>query len=241
MSNPFSAGKDSGRTDRRGAPGDDLSPAGEVILHDPLPAGFPARAKSSREGALNGIRRRLAALLVGVAALVPTVGVTPANAIFFAGTCQLKVIVHFSEAVGFGTIGNPAYWIEVDPLAGGVKPCQLTDTLLDPLRNTAVTASGTSALFDCDSAVADGGWSQSWIKSNGLYSPAPVTGGSHKLYGTWDSWVLESEGTTAVRYASVMLLTLDPSWATQDATKCATGDAYELHMIGMQVFQDPEV
>ena len=189
---------------------------------------------------MNVIRRRTAALLLGIAALVPTVGVNPANAIFFVGTCQLHVVFHLSQPIGFGTLGNPSYWIEVNALGGGMS-CQLTDNVLDPLRYTYVAASGNSTVFDCDVAVGAGGWSQEWVKGNGQHSPPSVDGGRHKLFGTFGDWLLEVEGPNPVRFAGVIALTLDTGRAGSIATDCANGSLWELSTIGTQVFQDPEV
>ena len=190
---------------------------------------------------MSAIRRRIAALAVGIAVLVPTAGVNPANAIFFAGTCELKVIFRFSEPIGFGTLGNPSYTIRVEALHPDVMACQITDKVLDPLRHTGVTANGTSSIWDCDSVLAAGGWSQSWWHANGSSSPAPVNGGYHKVVGTWDNWVIEAEGPNVVNFASVIPLRLDPTRAANATLGCATNSLTELHTIGTQVFQDPKV
>jgi hypothetical protein len=120
-------------------------------------------------------------------------------------------------------------------------PCVLTDTLpFDLLRNTTVTASGGSNLFNCDAVVASGGWTQWWFKSSGEPSPQPVIGGFHKLYGTYDNWVLETEAANPVQFAGAIHLRLDPAWAAQTSVGCSNGSLWELHTIGTQVFQDPQ-
>jgi hypothetical protein len=190
---------------------------------------------------LNGIRRRLVSLVMGVAALTPMMGATPANAIFFVGTCELQVVFHFTEPIGFATTGNPSYWIEVAPLVNGVMPCQITDKVLDPLRNTGVTANGTSSVWNCDAALGGGAWSQSWWHANGSYSPAPVNGGRHTVAGTWDNWILEAQGPNPVNFAGVIPLRLNPGRAAAMTAKCSNGTAWELYTIGTLVFQDPTV
>jgi hypothetical protein len=190
---------------------------------------------------LSGIRRRLVALVVGVAALTPTIGTTPANAIFFVGTCELQVVFHFNESIGFATVGNPGYWLEVIPLHGGLMPCQITDKVLDPLRDTGITASGSSSIFNCEAAFGGGGWSQSWWHANGSPSPAPVNSGRHTVAGTWDNWVIEAQGPNPVNFASVIPLRADPGRIGEMAAKCSNGSLWELYTIGTQVFQDPTV
>jgi hypothetical protein len=187
------------------------------------------------------MRRRILALVLAVFALVPTIGApaqaTDAKVLFYAGACELRITFHFfGEPIGFGTLGNPDYWLEVHP----VTSCVLTDDPVDPLRTTEASASGGSSLFDCDAAVGSGSWSQGWRKSNGVYSPMPVDGGRHKVYGTWDNWVIETEGPSVANFAGAIYLNLDPTWAGQAAAACSNGSLWELHMIGTQVFQDPQ-
>jgi hypothetical protein len=190
---------------------------------------------------LNAIRRRLIAIIVGVAALTPTIGTTPANAIFFVGTCELQVVFHFNQPIGFATVGNPGYWIEVAPLQAGVMPCQITDKVLDPLRNTGITANGSSSIWNCDAVLAGGGWSQSWSHANGSPSPAPVSGGQHTVTGAWDNWVLQAQGPNPVNYASIIPLRANPTRIAAMAARCSNGSLWELYTIGTQVFQDPTV
>ncbi|MGH2712142.1 MAG: hypothetical protein ACRDH9_13205 [Actinomycetota bacterium] len=192
---------------------------------------------------MNQVRRRVLALILGVAAMSSMIGTTPAQAarvLIYAGSCDLRVTFHLNAPIGAGTFGNPGYWIEVRPLTA-LPPCQLSDDPLDPLRTTTVVASGSSSLFNCDSVVAAGGWSQSWQKSGGTYSPTPVSGGRHKLYGTYDNWILETEGPTVVNFAGVTLLTVDPFYAGMTAAACSNGSLWELHTIGTQVFEDPQL
>jgi hypothetical protein len=191
------------------------------------------------------MRRRILALSLAVASLVPAMG--PASAqtpdvkvLFYAGTCELKIVFHFNEPMGFGTLGNPGYWLEVLP-AGPLMPCQLSDDPVDPQRNTDVTANGNSSLFDCNAAVGSGGWSQDWRKANGVYTPQPVDGGRHKVFGSWDHWVIETEGRTITQFAGAIFLKLDAVWAAQAVTQCSNGSLWELHMTGTQVFQDPQL
>jgi hypothetical protein len=190
------------------------------------------------------MQRRILFLTLAIAALIPgapaaSAQTTGAKVVVYAGTCELRVTFHFNGPIGFGTLTNPGYTIEVQPVSG-VMPCQLSDDPLNPLRNTEVTASGSSSLFDCDTAVASGGWSQSWTKGNGTYSPQPVSGGRHKVFGTWDNWVIETEGPSIATFAGALYLQLDPLWAAQNAVACSNGSLWELHMIGTQVFQDPQ-
>ena len=208
-----------------------------------VPVSGAGEVEKRRE--LKVMRRRILALVLAVAALSSTVASAsaqeaPARVLVYAGSCQLKITFHFDERLAVGSLGNPGYWLEVRP-AGPVMPCQISDDPIDPLRNTAVTASGNSTLFDCDTALAAGGWSQSWTTSDGVGSPAPVPTGMHRVYGTWDNWIMETEGAPFTRFAGVIHLTLDPTWAGQTAAACSNGSLWELHMIGVQVFQDPEV
>jgi len=190
------------------------------------------------------VRRRILALVVGLAALTPTMA-APASAsdakmTIYAGTCQLRVIFHFlSQPIGFATLNNPSYWIEVQPLVG--PPCVVTDDPLDPLRTTSVTASGNSDIFNCAAAVGSGGWSQSWRKGSGVHSPAPVDGGSHRFYGSYNEWVIETEGSSVLNFAGTIYLTLDPTRAAFTSAACTSGSLWELQMIGTQVFEDPQL
>jgi hypothetical protein len=88
--------------------------------------------------------------------------------------------------------------------------------------------------------VASGSWSQSWTKANGTPTPEPVQSGRHKVFGTWDNWVIETEGPSATTFAGAIYLQLDPLWAGQAAAQCSNGSLWELHMIGTQAFQDPQ-
>jgi hypothetical protein len=190
------------------------------------------------------MRRRILFLTLAIAALIPaapaaSAQTTGAKVVVYTGTCQLRVTFHFNGPIGAGTLTHPGYSLEVQPL-GGVMPCQLSDDPLDPLRNTAVSASGNSTLFDCDTAVASGGWSQWWTKANGTPTPQPVVGGRHKVFGTWDNWVIETEGASVVNFGGALYLHLDPLWAAQAAVACSNGSLWELHTIGTQVFQDPQ-
>ena len=190
------------------------------------------------------VRRRILALVVGLAALTPTmaapVSASDTKVVIYAGTCQLRVTFHFiGEPIGFATLGNPGYWIEVQPLVG--PPCVITDDPLDPLRTTSVTASGGSDIFDCEAVVASGSWSQSWTKGSGVHSPQPVSGGRHKLYGTYDNWILETEGPSVVQFAGAIHLRLDPTRAAFTSAACASRSLWELQTIGTQVFEDPHL
>jgi hypothetical protein len=157
--------------------------------------------------------------------------------LIYAGSCQLSVTFRFqSQPIGFGTFRNPSYTIDAFPLL----PCQLTDDVLDPLRSTSITASGGSDIFNCEAVVASGSWSQSWQKGNGSYSPQPVIGGSHRVYGTYDNWVMELEGPSVVQFAGAIHLRLDPTRAAFTSAACASGSLWELQTIGTQVFEDPQ-
>jgi hypothetical protein len=180
-------------------------------------------------------------LVLGLAALAPALGAPAAQAneakvVIYAGTCLLRVTFHLSEPIGYATLGAPGYDVEVQP----VTPCVLSDDVLDPLRNTTVSASGGSSLFNCDSVVGFGGWSQWWEKSGGVNSPQPVVGGRHKLFGTFDNWLLELEGPSVVTFAGAAHLRLDPLYAGFTAAACSNGSLWELHTIGLQVFEDPQ-
>jgi hypothetical protein len=187
------------------------------------------------------MRRRTLALVLAVSALIPAIGPASAHTpdlrvVLYTGNCQLRVTFHFTQPIGFGSLTNPGYSLEVQPAA----PCVLTDDPIDPLRTTEVIASGSSSLFDCNSAVGSGSWSQWWRKSNGVYSPAPVDGGRHKVFGTWDNWVMETEGPSVVTFAGAIHLRLDPLWASHAAIHCSNNTLWELHTIGTQVFEDPQ-
>jgi len=187
------------------------------------------------------VRRRILALVLGVTALIPSVGASPASSadkvLIYAGSCQLSVTFRFqSQPIGFGTFRNPSYTIDAFPLL----PCQLTDDVLDPLRSTSITASGGSDIFNCEAVVASGNWSQWWRKGDGTYSPQPVVGGRHKLYGTYDNWVMELEGPSIVQFAGAIHLRLDPTWAAFTSAACTSGSLWELRTIGTQVFEDPQ-
>jgi hypothetical protein len=189
------------------------------------------------------IRRRILALVLGVVALTPTIGAPPAqasraNLVIYAGSCPLEVTFKFHEPIGVGTLGAPGYDLEVGQYLG--LPCVLTDDPIDPLRSTTVSAGGGSNLFNCDAALGFGSWNQSWRKGNGIYSPQPVNGGSHRVYGTWDNWVLETEGPSIVTFAGAAHLRLDPLSAGFTAAACSNGSLWELRMIGTQVFEDPQ-
>ena len=192
------------------------------------------------------IRRRILAVALGVAALTSSLGAPSAiaahepKATVYGGACQLSFTFHLNGPIGFATFGRPGYWIEVNPYPGGVMPCVLEDTdLLDPLRNTIVSAEGWSDIFDCDAVVARGSWNQEWLKSNGVQSPIPVYGGRHNLYGTWDNWVLEAEGVNVVQFAGAANLRVDPLWVSQHAAACSNGSLWDVHTIGTFVVEDP--
>ncbi|MGH2691281.1 MAG: hypothetical protein ACRDHM_02145 [Actinomycetota bacterium] len=188
-------------------------------------------------------RRRILGLILGLATLTST-NASPASAadsrvVIYQGSCQLHLTFYFNQPIGFGTFTNPSYSIVAQPVTG-TPPCQITDDPLDPLRTTSITASGWASLWDCDAAVASGGWSQRWYKLNGEPSPGPVEGGGHKLYGTYDNWFLEMEGPNLAQFAGAMHLKIEPAWAGFTAAACSNGSLWELRTIGTQVFQDPQ-
>ena len=189
------------------------------------------------------VRRRSIALILGLTALASTTAVSPADAahkvVIYQGSCQLYLTFHFNNPIGFGRLGNPGYWIEFNQVTG-VPPCQLTDDPLDPLRTTSVSASGRADIWDCGAAVASGGWSQWWVKSNGESSPPAVENGRHRVFGTWDNWILQMEGPNQVQFAGAMHLSLEPAWKAFTAAACTSGSLWELRTIGTQVFQDPQ-
>jgi hypothetical protein len=153
----------------------------------------------------------------------------------YAGSCQLWMTFVFNGPIGFGTFTNPGYTLYVQPMI----PCQLTENGLEPFRHTIVDASGSSSIFDCNTAVASGSWNQWWQDPRGAYTPPPVTGGSHRVYGTFDNWVMELEGPELINFAGAIQLRLDPTYAAYTTNHCAGGSLWELHTIGQQVFEDP--
>jgi hypothetical protein len=189
------------------------------------------------------VRRRILALFLGLASLTPAMGATPARAeqekvVIYTGSCALKITVDLHGPIGFTTLGNPGYDLIVQPLVSSA-PCLLSDDVLSVIRTTTVDAGGSSSIFNCSAVVASGGWSQWWRKPNGIHSPQPVVGGSHRLYGTFGDWVLETEGPSFVNFLGVAHLTVDPTQPNPYAA-CSNGSLWELHLIGTQVFEDPQ-
>lgn len=189
-------------------------------------------------------RRRIVALMLGLAALTPSLSASPASAsndkaTLYAGSCQLTLILHFTEPIGFASFGRPNYSIEVWPFTG-TPACQIAGDRPDPWRSTTVTANGSSDIFSCSAAVAAGGWSQWFQDSQGNYTPMPVVGGQHKLYGTYDNWVMELEGPNVLNFLGAINLRVHPLSIESTAAACTSGSLWDLQLIGTQVFEDPQ-
>lgn len=185
-------------------------------------------------------RRRILAVVLGVATMIPTVGASPANAILFVGACELHVTFHFKSGP-VGLLTAPTYDIEVTGInPTGAGPCQTTEQAFSVVRGTGVWAPGQSSIWSCGAVLSSGNWYQTWHDSNGEPTPPPVEG-RHRVFGTWDNWTIEAEGWNPVNFTSAIELRLDPSWAAQATSDCASGNLWTLRTIGVQVFQDVQV
>src|SRR5436190_2036830 len=63
-------------------------------------------------------------------------------------------------------------------------------------------------------------------------------GGNHTISGTWGAWVMSlGAGLT---FQGVIELHHNPSFAS-DATNCAGSGTSTIHMLGVEVFEDPQL
>jgi len=179
--------------------------------------------------------RRILLVLAATGLLASTAA--PAQAILFVGACTLKVTFSFETAVGLDSA--PDYSVSVAPLDPSVKPCVTTEHFRSVGRTTGVTANNaTSTFWTCDSVLGSGPWFQTWRDADGQLSP-PAVNGSHRIAGTWGAWTMEIEAPDPINFLGVMELTLDPTFAQQATSQCASGSLKTLRTIGVEVFQDP--
>lgn len=173
--------------------------------------------------------------------------VQPAQAGIFSGVCSLELVFHFSGSGMNGTTSAPDYEIEVrpfladfDPLGwSGAQPCVVSGDIENPARDTFVTAdNGDSTIFSCAAVAGGGNWDQGWLRFNGQSAPASVDG-NHTIEGTWDNWVLTATNSS-LTFTGAVQLRLSP-FEHLTAARCATGNIQSLRMVGLFVFQDPEI
>lgn len=185
-------------------------------------------------------RMALLSLHVALLSLVPT---APANAGIFTGTCVLNVTFQFFSPVN-GTTSAPSYSVSIspsaadfDPLWSGTQPCAVSGDV-SPARTTVGGGSGSSTIWSCGAVLASGDWDQSWFNRSGNAGP-PSLNGSHTITGTWDNWEMVVRNPS-LSFTGNIHLTLSP-FENSKALGCAGGGITSLTMIGVMVFQDPEV
>jgi len=184
---------------------------------------------------------RIRSFLVVIAVVALMVPSSSAHASLWGGTCELDVTFTFSSPIrrldplaltrpGYSISVAPA--VDLDPLTGGSQPCAVTLSGTNPFRETSVSASGTSTLWTCEAANADGSWTQGW---NG--SP-PSVNGSHLITGGPDAWTMVVHNSPSLTFAGTMELVIHPDDAGKLA-QCELNGVSSLKMTGVMVFQDP--
>ena len=199
--------------------------------------------------------RKLGVILVACSSLLTTAAPHANANIFASGVCVLKFAFHFSNGtVGPGATTSPTFTMTVtngpvdfspDAVSGwaGTQPCALASTtaIADYARSTSIAlGAGSSSIWSCAGAVAGGSFSQGWFMRSGQSDP-PGPDVTFGLDGTWGSWELTFKSiTSSPLVEGAIHLVPDPSFPTEGATCLLTGLA-TIHMIGVEVFNDPEL
>lgn len=167
--------------------------------------------------------------------------VTPAQGSIWTGSCALVVEFAFGSRVRSASFAltAPGYDITVsqaadlDPTTASTTEACATSLNVDPFRQTSAGGSGSSALWTCESTLGIGSWSQSWTPS------LPPVFGSHVVAGTWGAWTMVVTNPS-LSFSGVIELTIHPSHALK-LKDCATSGIRSITMVGVMVFQDPQI
>lgn len=175
--------------------------------------------------------KRRIPLVAALLLLIPLAA--PAEAGIWTGSCPVSVQVSFNSPIRLADT-HPGYSISMSSFLPDT--CVVTLDPLAPLRSTGGGGNGSSTLWSCSSVLASGSWSQSWT---GDTSNPPSVSGSHVITGTWDDWVLEIVNPS-LSFTGVAHLRLAPIEQLK-TLNCATGSVSSISMVGVLVFQDPEL
>jgi hypothetical protein len=184
-------------------------------------------------------RARTAALLAVVSAWGLLAGATPAHAETVQnGTCDLDLTVTF---YGQPTLlgASPGYRIMIN---SSKSTCDWIP--LEPMTTngsgSAGAGEGGTSLAKCGVLAGIGPWNQTFSAVD------PVWDGTHVLAGTWlgaTMIVTAHPNGPATKFTSVFALApADPAEVAGQLQTCAAaGTVTSIHMIGRQVWNDPDL
>ena len=184
---------------------------------------------------------RKSVVLLSAAFAMLAVGVPHANAtVVDSGECAVTVNFSFGSNPVNQTLKNHSYSFTIGNVLSGVsvKPCVLKgDSLTDVIRPTNGSGDGSGPWSCALVENAQGTAFQTWTDSAGTLDPPPLNG-SHTISGTYGAWAMFL--TSGLQFEGVIALTQNPSYSSE-ATNCQGPGTSTIHMIGIEVFEDPQL
>jgi hypothetical protein len=189
---------------------------------------------------ISSLTRRVAVLVTLCSLAVLPVVSAPAKAdLMWAGMCTLDLTIAFSGASPTVLGTSPGYTITVNnpPSTCLVVPQRLSMTV-DGGGSAGVAGNGTSN-SKCGILEGSGTWQEHFSEVDG------IAGATHHLGGTWlDATMIVYYGSDPTRFAgAVHLVPADINEMKAQLDLCTANRPLTapLHMIGYQVWQDPDL
>ena len=182
----------------------------------------------------------LAVLLASLAVLLAPIAPRADATGFTGGTCVLTVTFSFGANPVTTTLANHSYSFSFGNGLNGasVKPCAAEGRDLNDLPRSQSGSGNGSGPWSCELVEnAQGPATQTWTDSTGTLDP-PVFDGTATISGTWGAWTMNL--TSGLSFQGVIQLTLNPAFSSE-TSNCESGGTSMIHMIGLEVFEDPQL